>query len=150
MPSNTSDLDNETVFTFKTFAIKIQELDTSDEFEGQSFSVNLGSVEDSMNISGPISPNSLVSSDIAVEVSTRPTASIQLPNDLFMSCGLSGTQRRLSYSVFLSDVLFQNETQRRNGLRVGSIILAPRLLCNRTLNTPITVSFRTNRMVTIS
>jgi hypothetical protein len=108
--------------------------------------VNLGSVEDAANISGAIPPDDLVTGDNPMD---EATASIQLPIDLFMSCGLSGAERRLSYSVFLSDVLFQNETQLDKGLRVGSIILAPRLRCNKTLTTPITVSFRTNEMVTI-
>ncbi len=111
--------------------------------------MNLGSVEDAANISGAIPPDDLVTGDNPMDVSTKATASIQLPIDLFMSCGLSGAERRLSYSVFLSDVLFQNETQLDKGLRVGSIILAPRLQCNKTLTTPITVSFRTNEMVTI-
>lgn len=111
--------------------------------------MNLGSVEDAANISGAISRNDLVTSDNAMDISAKATASIQLPNDLFMSCGLSGAERRLSYSVFLTDVLFQNETQRNSGLRVGSIILAPRLRCNNKLTTPITVSFRTNQTVTM-
>ena len=112
--------------------------------------MNLGSVEDTANISGAIPPDDLVTSDNAMDVSAEATASIQLPDDLFVSCGLSGAQRRLSYSVFLSNVLFQNETQLSNNLRVGSVILAPRLPCNKTLNTPITVSFRTNQTVTTS
>ena len=149
LASNASDQDNKTVFTFNTFAIKIQEIDTTNGFGGQSFSVNLGSVEDTTGINGTIPPEDLVTSDSAMDVSTTSTASIQLPNNLFESCGLSDNQTRLSYSVFLSDVLFQNETQIRDGLRVGSIILAPRLPCSKTLITPITVSFRTNQMVTI-
>ena len=149
LASNVSNQDNKTLFTFNTFAIKIQEIDTSDEFEGQSFSVNLGSVEDTTNISGTIPPEDLVTGDNAMDVSTGATASVQLPNDIFKSCGISATQRRLSYSVFLSKILFQNEMQLRNGLRVGSIILAPRLPCNKNLTTPITVSFRTNQTVTI-
>ena len=142
-------MDNKTVFTFNTFAISIQEFDISNDFDGQSFSVNLGSVENAMGISGAIPKNNLTTSD-AMDVSTGATASLQLPNDIFMSCSLSGTQRRVSYSVFLFDVLFRNEIQHRNGLRVGSIILAPRLPCNAILATPITVSFQTNRTVTIS
>ena len=151
MASNASDQDNKTVFTFNTFAIKIQEIDTTNGFGGQSFSVNLGSVEDTTGINGTIPREDLVTSDSAMDVSTMSTASIQLPNNLFESCGLSDNQTRLliSYSVFLSDVLFQNETQIRDGLRVGSIILAPRLPCSKTLITPITVSFRTNQMVAI-
>lgn len=106
-------------------------------------------MEDAANISGVIPPDDLVTSNNAMDVSAKVTASIQLPNDLFMSCGLSGAERRLSYSIFLSDVLFQNETQLSIGLRVGSIVLAPRLRCSKSLTTPITVSFRTNQTVTI-
>ena len=147
---NASDQDNKNVFNFNTFAIKIQEIDTTDGFGGQSFSVNLGSVEDTTGINGTIPLEDLVTGDNTMDVSTTSTASIQLPENLFESCGLSGTQMRLSYSVFLSDVLFQNKTQIRDDLRVGSIILAPRVRCDKTLITPITVSFRTNQMVTDS
>ena len=148
LASNESNLNNQTVFTFNTFAINIHNIDNTDDFEGPSFSVNLGSVEDAMNISKAIPREVLVVSD---NISASATSSVQLPNDLFMSCGLSSesiTQIRVSFSVFLSDVLFQNKNQRH--LKVGSIVVAPRLQCNRmTLVTPITVSFRTNRMVTI-
>ena len=106
-----------------------------------------------MNISGAIPEDSLETNDAIMNVSTNATASIQLPEDLFKSCGLSSgsdAQKRLSFSVFLSGVLFQDKN--RPNLTVGSIIVAARVQCNNTmtLNTPITVSFRTNRMVTIS
>ena len=105
-----------------------------------------------MNISGAIPKDSL-ETDTIMNVSTDATASIQLPEDLFDFCGLSSgsnSERRLSYSVFLSGVLFQDKNQ--PNLTVGSIIVAARVQCNNTmtLNTPITVSFRTNRTVTLS
>ena len=104
-----------------------------------------------MNISGAIPKDSL-ETDTIMNVSTDATASIQLPEDLFDFCSLSSgsnNERRLSYSVFLSGVLFQDKNQ--PNLTVGSIIVAARAQCNNTmtLNTPVTVSFRTNRTVTI-
>ena len=105
-----------------------------------------------MNISGAIPKNSL-ETDTIMNISTNAMASIQLPDDLFKTCGNSSgsaNQKRLSFSVFLSGVLFQDKN--RPNLTVGSIIVAARARCNNTmtLNTPVTVSFRTNRTVTIS
>ena len=140
-------------FALKTFAIQIEEFDPQ-LYQGQSFSVNLGSVQDTMNIDGNIPADSLIIRDATGEIIiTNNTAVIQLPEELFKDLSHcippSSSQARVSYSVFLSDVLFQNEDQRH--LELGSIIVATRLKCDTNttilLNNPIQVSFQINKMV---
>ena len=143
------------MFAFKTFALQIQELDPP-EYQGQTFSVDLGTVEEAMKIEQRIEEGDLVTSDnIVMEVVMDATASLQLPEDLLESldsCNFttnltSAKPQRLSYSVFLSDVLFQNFNQSHS--KIGSIIVAARLTCadNTTLNTSIENTFQINREV---
>ena len=81
------------------------------------------------------------------------TASLQLPEDLLDMCSSTGSNvtstvpqsSRLSYSVFKSDILFQNLNQSHLG--IGSIIIAAQLKCNGTLNSSIKTTFQTDRMV---
>ena len=40
---------NQTVFAFKTFALQVQTLDSA-EYQGQTFSVDLGSVEEALKL----------------------------------------------------------------------------------------------------
>ena len=149
-------------FAFKTFAIQIEEIDPQ-MYQGQSFSVDLGSVQDTMNITGKNPTDKLKTTDTTRGISTTDTtkrtsnsstASIQLPEHLFADLShcipsSSSAQARVSYSVFLSDILFQNEDQKH--LELGSIIVAARLQCDTnttiTLNNPIEVSFQINKMV---
>lgn len=143
------------VFAFRTFAIQIQPIDP-DTFQGQTFTVDLGSVEESMNITGNIPEESLRTSDKAGTTTKRETASIELPKDLLNDLSLcsssnsssSSNQNRFSFSVFLSDILFQNPEQ--SHLELGSVIVAARASCaNSTtkLRTPIQVAFRFNKEV---
>ena len=140
-------------FAFKTFAIQIEEIDPQ-MYQGQSFSVDLGSVQETMEIVGKIPTDSLITSDTTRRIPTSNTASIQLSEHLFedsSSCNppSSSALARVSYSVFLSDVLFQNENQKH--LQLGSIIVAARLQCDTNttvlLKNPIEVSFQINTMV---
>ena len=147
---------NQTAFAFETFALQIQELDPQ-EYQGQTFSVDLGSVEEAMNMEQNIEEGDLVTSETVMEVVTGATASMQLPEDLLErldSCTsktnsnlISASPQRLSYSVFLSDVLFQNLNQ--SHLKIGSIIVAARLKCaeNTTLNTSVRSTFQVERGV---
>ena len=147
---------NQTVFAFETFALQIQDLDPQ-EYQGQTFSVDLGSVEEAMNMEQNIEEGDLVTSETVMEVVTGATASMQLPEDLLESLDsctftinsnlISATPQRLSYSVFLSDVLFQNLNQ--SHLKIGSIIVAARLKCadNTTLNTSVQSTFQVDRGV---
>ena len=157
-----SDDENDTllerVFAFETFALQLQEVD-SETYEAQAFTVDLGSIEDILNISGKIPDESLMIQDTVIEILSNATASVQLPDDLldhFVDCNEMNTSadnttltRRLSYSVFLSNALFQSTEVDEYVL--GSVIVAARMNVNcgnsTILSTPITATFATNKMV---
>ena len=143
---------NQTVFAFKAFALQVQTVDPA-EYQGQTFSVDLGSVEETMKLEQKIDKHDLVASDMVMDAVTGATASIQLPENLlecFNSCNLTSTNttaRRLSYSVFLLDTLFQNVNQ--SNLKIGSIIVAARLrdADNTTLSNSVQTTFQINPKV---
>ena len=148
-----NDTSNQTVFAFKAFALQIQTLDPA-EYQGQTFSIDLGSVEESMRLKQNIEEYDLVTSDMVMDAVTGSTASIQLPEDLLecfnssvcnsTSTFFNVTAHRLSYSVFLLDTLFQNVNQ--SHLKIGSIIVAAKLrdTDNTALNTPVQTTFQIN------
>ena len=156
-----SDDENDTlqerVFAFETFALQLQEVDP-ETYQAQTFIVNLGSIEEILNISGKIPDNSLMIQDTMMEILSNATASVQLPDDLLdhLVCNEMNTSeanttsaRRLSYSVFLSNALFQStETDE---YELGSVIIAARMNINcgnsTNLNTSITATFATNKTV---
>ena len=163
--SNSSNM----IFAFETFALQVQELDP-EEYKGQVFSVNLGSLEEATKDNQTIEQENLVTSELESATNLNPesendgsrniadtTASLQLPEDLLDSCNesdvnsnlISSTSQRLSYSVFKSDVLFQNVNQRQLNLSVRSIIVAARLKCadNVTLNMSVKSTFQIDRRV---
>ena len=173
---------SQTVFSLETFALQVQQLDP-EEYKGQIFSVNLGSLEEARNDNQTIEQENLVTSqlDLATNLNHETandlrkrnvmdnaglrnviadtTASLQLPEDLLDSCNesdvnsnlVSTTFQRLSYSVFKSDVLFQNVNQRQLNLSIGSIIVAARLKCadNVTLNISVKSTFQIDKRVRI-
>ena len=156
---NSTTNSSQTVFAFETFALQIQQLDP-EEYKGQVFSVNLGSVEEATKDNQTIDQDDLVTSELEsenlVKMTKREgvTASLQLPEDLLLidlcsSNSTSAVPQRLSYSVFKSEILFQNLNQ--SHLSIGSIIVAARLKCadNVTLNTSIKSTFQIDRMVRI-
>lgn len=144
--------ENKAVFGFDTYALQLQDIDPS-LFNGQTFTVNLGSADDAVESQGNIQ-ESLKTFDMVAQILEKYTASVQLPNDFLDSvqgCASDGSsfdlnQLRLSYSVFLTDVLFQS---RQNQFDIGSIIVATRLGCadNTSLRNPIRVIFRTVKQV---
>ena len=166
--SNSSNM----IFAFETFALQVQELDP-EEYKGQVFSVNLGSLEEATKDNQTIEQENLVTSEPESATNLIPesdsdgscnaiadtTASLQLPEDLLDSCNesdvnsnlVSANSQRLSYSVFKSDVLFQNVNQRQLNLSIGSIIVAARLKCadNVTLNMSVKSTFQIDRRVRI-
>ena len=158
----------QTVFTFETFALQVQQFDPG-EYKGQIFSVNLGSLEEARKVNQTIGQGALVTSELEpiTQFSVKPeldnnaiagtTALLRLPRDLLDSCSDTDsyfslvTSQRLSYSVFKSDVLFQNPNQ--SHLSIGSIIVAARLKCgdnNMTLNSSIKSVFQIDEVVRIN
>ena len=151
----------QTVFAFETFALQVQQLDP-EEYKDQTFSVNLGSLEEVREDNRTIEQDALVTSELASHETDNEgtrnsvagtTASLQLPENLLDLCSdvnsnlTSAVPQRLSYSVFKSDILFQNLNQ--SHLSIGSIIIAARLKCadNATLNTSIKSTFQIDKNV---
>ena len=145
---------NQTVFAFKAFALQVQTLDPA-EYQGQTFSVDLGSVEEAMKLEQTIDRHDLITSDMVMDAVTGATASIELAENLLECrnssiCNLTSTNattNRLSYSVFLLDTLFQNVNQ--NHQKIGSIIVAAKLrdAYNTTGNTSVQTTFQINPKV---
>ena len=166
---NTSD--NVTIFSFNTFALQVQDINPA-KFNGQDFLVFLGTVEQAMNITLGFEEDSLVTVNDASDTGASgdgdadlvtsesdmqedTTATIQLPSTVFddlenctdsednaLSVSSSSSLQRLSYSVFLSDVLFQPENRTR--YKVGSIVVSARIRCALTGNKSLSLPIRTN------
>ena len=117
-------------------------------FQGQTLSVNLGSVQEAMSSSSNIREESIETSSGNKAYQNR-TASVQVPESVFRDLGQRNGQQRLSYSVFVRDTLFQSSDKNQSNLTVGSIIVAVRV--NGTsrdgnLSTPITVTFQASEV----
>lgn len=146
---NSSDA-NKLLFGYDTYALQLQNTDT-EKFKGQTFTVNLGSVEDALQ-SGERFQDSLKTSEMVMQVLDNSTAAVQLSDNFFnmiSECSetdlstSTSTRQRLSYVVFLTDILFQSFNQSR--IDIGSIIVSTRLRCaaNVTLINPIMLTFQT-------
>ena len=95
----TNETNNKTIFGFVTYALQVQEFDPL-KFNGQMFTVNLGSVEEAMNSTG-IQEKDLITSEIVMSVLTNATASVHIPSDLINEMAVSYTHLTLPtiYSV---------------------------------------------------
>ena len=150
LPVNFTEADDKVVLGYDTYALQLQDIDLK-QFNGQTFTVNLGSVENALGLEGPFS-DALMTSELVMQIHDNSTATVEIPNDFSESldeCNSNrlssflSSQQRLSYSVFLTDILFQSQNQSR--FDIGSIIVSTRLRCadNSTLLNPITLIFRT-------
>ena len=134
-------------FTRTTFAIRVNDINAS-SFQGETFSVNLGSVEETMDISSAIRGEAIVTVPGNTGYQNR-TASVQVPRSVFQELGLGGDRQRLSYAVFLTDTLFQSSDQNQSNLTVGSVIVAVTVngtSVSRNLSTPITVTLQASEV----
>lgn len=151
--NSTDSDDDKLVLGYDTYALQLQDIDLG-KFNGQTFTVNLGSVQNAIYTEGSIS-DALKTSERVMKILDNSTAAIQIPedfseslsecnnDDLLMAAFLPRSQQRLSYSVFLTDILFQSKNQSRYD--IGSLIVSTRLRCaeNSTLLNPITAIFST-------
>jgi len=146
---------NQTILNFNSFAIQVQEIDPS-SFEGQTFVVKLGKVEEAKRNGLLNQTGALVTSDTAADVDSNieeSTASIQIQPDLLNECvediNSSEATQRLSYAVFLTETLFLPENA--TAFEVGSIVVNARLACqlrNKTmLSRPVKTSFQLRPVV---
>ena len=138
---------NTSMFSFRTFALQVQNIDSS-SFKGQTFNVDLGSVEEAMNITGTIEDSALITLEDVMDVLNNATAAIQISEQLLEQCTLGEKTQRLSYSVFLFDTFFRSQDP---NLTIGSLIVAARLKCgvNGTLPVPVNVTLRSSDNVII-
>ena len=136
--------ENTTMFLYQTFALQVQNVDPS-SFEEQTLNVDLGSVEEAMNITGSIDNSALIT---AMEFLNNATAAIHISNELLKYCTLGERAQRLSYSVFLFDTFFRSQDPL---MRIGSLIIAARLNCDvnitSTLPVGVNITLRSNKDV---
>lgn len=118
---------NETImFTRNTFAIQVKSVQ-SDEYVGEVFNVDLGNIEQAMNLSRTIMNEDLKT---LMEVLDNSTASISATSSLLdqrASCQV-GADRRVGYSVFRTTSLFPSD----DSDTVTSLIIGITVSCNRT------------------
>ena len=158
---NQTSSSNRTALTFETFALQVEDVNT-DTFNGQTFTVALGLVEQARNVSNAIDQRALIietgegssRNKRAVDGNNTEaaTATLQVQPMFFGDCvssktntsSSSSSRQRLSYSVFLTDALFLPVNRTIN--KVGSIVVAARTSClleNETvLSVPIQSSFQ--------
>ena len=139
----------------------MNDIDTN-TFQGQTLSVDLGSVQQAMRSTSNIREEAIqvmsISSSIQEEaiqvigeneVFLNRTALVQVPASVFRDFGQSSGQQRLSYAVFVRDTLFQSSDENQSNLTVGSIIVAVRVnrsTASGNLSTPINVTFQASEV----
>ena len=142
IPNSTS-----ATFTQKTYALQVNDINTSN-FQGQTLSVDLGSVQEAMSISGNIREEAIEKA-AGVKAYQNSTASVQVPESVFQDLGQSSGQQRLSYAVFVRDTFFQSSDENQSNLTVGSVIVAVRVngtTASGNLSTPINVTFQASEV----
>ena len=127
--------ENSTALVYRTFALQVQNIDPS-SIEGQTFNVDLGSVEEAMNITGSIDDSALITT---MDFLNNATAAIHVSEELMKYCTPRESTQRLSYSVFLLDTFFRSQDPL---MTIGSLIIAARLKCdmNTTSTLPVGVN----------
>ena len=132
---------NRPTFTRENFAIQLQQIDIS-TFAGESFNVDLGTVEEAMNNSGNINPQALMSllnplSNATGSLTVSSRVSGRIDNNASNSV-------RLGYSVFVSSSLFPTESVNTT---VASVVLNLKLSgyteSNDTIDDLFNVTFQT-------
>ena len=111
---------NTLAFAFKNFALLLRDVNPKG-FSGESFSVNLGPVEEAIRNSSGINEEALVT---MMEPLYNATASAKLPDSLFdgkTTC--VSPWQRIVYSVFLTNALFLTLDTDCENSTIGSIIL---------------------------
>ena len=85
-------------FTQRTFALRVNDINTT-TFQGETFSVNLGSVEEATGISSGIREEAIEINPGNTTYQNR-TVSVQVLRSVFQELGRTDGQQRLSYAVF--------------------------------------------------
>ena len=150
-PLGNSTGEEKVLFALDTYALQMQDIQPG-LFRGQIFSVNLGSVDEALKREGAINDSALKTSEIIVRAMNSSTAAVEIAENFISDipeCGPEqpGYTRRLSYFVFMTNILFQSMNLTTAG--IGSVIISTRLSCagNGSLPTPITTRFQTSEEV---
>ena len=118
IPANSTN--NTLAFPLDNFALLLRDVNP-ESFSGESFSVNLGSVEEAIRNSSGISEEVLVT---MMDPLPNATASVELPQSLFDgSTAYASPWQRIVYSIFLSNSLFLTLDTNCENFAIGSIIL---------------------------
>ncbi len=132
---------NSSTFSFNTFALQLEDI-CPQNFDGQYFVVNLGTIEDVLSNKEEIEPDNLKVSQVMELLLKNLTASVNIPKEfvkqldnLEIKCN-----ERISYFVFSTNILFQTKSKSS----IDSIIVSvrSRSIENATLNYPITTVMR--------
>ena len=136
---------NATVYSYQTFALQIQNINLS-SFKGETFNVDLGSVERDMNITGVINDSALITVKNIMEPLNNATAAIHISEELLSYCFKNNRAQRLSYSIFLFDTFFRSQNPTN---QLVSLIIGARVTCskNGTLPMGINATFRSRSNV---
>lgn len=131
--------ENETgpvLVTQSSFAVAVK-LVKPDEFSNNPFSISLG---EDFNFG---EQDQDIDSVAFQQTSSKPTASLSLPNNILTASGVSNVTR-ITQAVFLTDSLFLRRDN--NYLEVGSIVLATEVVGTNVtgLSSPIELTFRRN------
>ena len=107
------------IYTLDNFAIQVQDVDR-DNFRGEVFSVDLGTVQQAINTSEQIDQTRLIT---MMDALSNATVSLQIPATIFdRNPTMNEPKQRLSYGLFLSDALFQTEEITSGRFAVGSVV----------------------------
>lgn len=141
IPTNTTK-----VYTQMTFALQVQDVST-ESFSGETLNVDLGSFEEALSLNTSIPEQAL---QTTMEALSDATASITIPPNILTAVqGGEKRLQRLSYGVFLKDILFQSPNQTANNLSIETIIIAlrlPNITVDQTLSVPLHTAFGISRV----
>ena len=111
---------NTLAFPLDNFALLLRDINP-ESFSGESFSVNLGPVEEAIRNSSGITKEVLVT---MMDPLPNATASVELPQSLFVgNSTYASPWQRIVYSVFLTNALFLTLDTNCANSAIGSIIL---------------------------
>ena len=138
---------NLTIFTRKTFAVLVEDVDVTRGVD-ETLYVNLGTVEEATNTSERIDPNSLTKSSITTNMSPTTTAEVRVPQSVITDLNSAEKPtKRLAYTVFTNDSLFQSTNETQNNITLGSIVISVQVNASNDtsdLPYPIQITFLIN------
>ena len=132
------------MFLQRTFALQVQSVNVS-SLNGQTFNVDLGSVDEARNITEDIEDGDLITIENAIDALNNATAAVHVSEGLLEYCSRGRETQRLGYSVFLFDTFFRGQD---TNTTIGSLIVSTRLKCgNNTSHPPVHITLRSSNEV---